>query len=280
MIAIDFFTFVDKNTIDYAEFLWQCCDKLKSNKYHINWKYFSIKKVDKYLKHFPVSYTFNCDCNDLLCHGMLLNKACDYSTADYTILCDADVALLYKNWDEVIINELENNDLFGFGNDRKDMFWRVVSIPLPTFFCAKKEIIRNSEIDFIPSLRSEDSLKREKVLTKEDEIITGHKKGKWIKCDTGYKIAELVYRNKWKSKLLEISENSKLPLPNNLKEKIVYSYLTKTQKDKMREWIYNNELFGTHLSLSRKIEFNSIESKIWRSRIERYLDEKYGVEIK
>ena len=215
-----------------------------------------------------------------------MNRAVEISNSKYVVFADADICILYKNWDDLIVKKLKNKfSCFGFGGTYHNNIWsRVITIPSVMFFCFRKEIMNNIKVDFTPIFKRKDQIMRKKIISKKDTRITGLKKGCFVDCETGYKIAFLAYKYKWKSFLLKRcfsnSKNVKLPFPDDKRKKQKCKNFVRRKKDHMAEWHFGNKLFGTHLRKGREKEKKNPYSRIWKNRIISFMKKEYNIKIK
>ena len=113
-----------------------------------------------------------------MAHGTALNTVCRYADEyDITIVTDADFALGVKNWDEIVVRELKDGDVFGVEGLSS---LQQKGCPC-VFFVAFAKGVLTDALDFRPM---EDSTP----------------KGDWM--DTGFRISEFIDKNGLKSVLV------------------------------------------------------------------------------
>lgn len=267
-MKIDFFTFLTKNSADYSEFLKYTCEKFLSNKHEINWK--CIESVD--CERLPVGYklvskTGNMNHNSMN-HAIALNKAQDYVESEYVIFIDSDMAILYKNWDDIIVNELNKYDCFGGSYNNK---LKYKNFPTVYLFAFRKHILNKCRLDFFPKLKDGIESPCKYILRDKEEAKLFNKNiGDVIKCDTGWKLPLIIkgagFTSASMPMILMTSEKSQLPFDNEEHKKICMSH-----PSHMCEWHYKGKLFATHKQASRNHPINEIYGSSWKKRVEMYI---------
>lgn len=267
-MKIDFFTFLTKNSADYAEFLKYTCEKFLSGKHKINWKYIKSVDVDK----LPKGYKCIAKAADVghnsMNHATAVNLAQRYVENDYVVFIDADMAILYKNWDDIIIEELNKYDCFG-GSYEHGM--KYSNFPTVYLFAFRSHILNKVKLDFSPKLvKDQESVYRYKLNKKEAKIF-GKKFGGVIKCDTGWKLPLIIKDAGLSSNsmpmVLMTSQDSQLPFENSKHKKFCLQ-----KPSHMCEWHYNGKLFATHKQASRNHPIDGKWGHAWKRRVELYME--------
>ena len=271
-MKIDFFTFLGPNSADYAEFLKYTCEKFLSGEHEINWKCINSVGCDR----IPDGYELVVEAGDMehvsMNHGTAINLALDYIEADYIIFIDADIAILYKNWDQVIINELNKYDCFGgaFGNWLR----KYRHFPSVYLFAFRSHILDKVKLDFTPKLiKAKQHTKRhidKYRLSEEEASYFKMKSGKSIHCDTGWSIPYTIKKAgltfNAMNALLMTSKKAQLPF-----EDIQHKELCMERPRHMSEWHYDGKLFASHKHASRAHPINSGLGDAWKRRVELYI---------
>ena len=264
-MKIDFITFISKNSADYAEFLKYHCEKLKSGKHKINWKCIESVGAEKLPKGFKcVGKTGEAGHNSLN-HGVALNLAQNYVESDYVIFADADICILYKGWDDIIINELQKHDCFGASyND----IIKYKNFPNIYLFAFRSYILDKVKLDFSPKLSKSGKICKIKVNKKQAKIF-GLKNGGVLKCDTGWQLPHIIKSKGFTEDTLKAipmtSKNSQLPFENNKHKRFCFTHPTHHC-----EFHYNGKIFATHKQASRVHNIGGVYGKSWVKRIELY----------
>ena len=265
-MKIDLFTFLSKNSADYAEFLKYTCEMFLSGKHKINWKCIESVGCDR----IPDGYKLVAKSKDVgqasMNHAEALHLAQNYIESEYVIFIDTDVAILYKNWDQVIVNELDKHDCFGgaFVNRLK----KYRNFPAVYLFCFRSNILNKVKLDFRPKLREKNKLKNDShKLNKEEAYYCNMEPGKYIHCDTGWLLPFIIRKAGLTYSVMDavpiLSEHIQLSFENKQQKKIC------VQKPKhMSEWHYKGKLFGTHKHASTCDAIDSERGNAWKSRIE------------
>jgi hypothetical protein len=264
-MKIDFITFIGRNSADYAEYMKYHCEKLKSGKHKINWKCIESVGAEKLPKGFKCVAKSGEAGHNSLNHSLALNLAQKYVENDYVIFADADICILYKNWDDIIIQELQKYDCFGASYNDKIKYKKFPNLYL---FAFRSYILDKVELDFSPKLLKSGKICKTKVNKKEAKIF-GLKNGGILKCDTGWKLPKIIKPQGFKSKVLQAvsmkSKNRQLPFDNDRHKKFCLIHPTHHC-----EFHYNGKIFATHKQASRNHPISGIYGKSWVKRIELY----------
>lgn len=268
---IDLFTFLSSNSADYAEFLKYTCEKFISRKHKINWKCIESVGTDRIPDGYKLVNKVPNMHHNSMSHAVALNSAQNYIDSDYVIFIDADMAIVYKDWDEAIVNELNKYDCFG-GSYGHKLKYR--NFPTVYLFGFRSYILDKIKLDFSPKLESDkESPFRYNITDKTEARLLGKKIGDTIKCDTGWKIPLIIKEAGFSSNsmpmILMTSKKSQLPFENKEHKKICLQH-----PSHMCEWHYKNKLFATHKQASRNHPLNEGLGKAWKKRVELYIKDK------
>ncbi len=279
-MTIDLFTFVAGNGAEYAEFLKYTCEKNLSGSNKINWKCVESLNVERLPNGFKrVCKSGGRNEKNSMKHAIAMENALAYIESDYVIFVDMDVAIVYKGWDDVIINELNKYDCFGgsYSNDMKDEFSKIryKNFPRVNFFCFRSDILKKISLDFKQFNDSKKSVPRTKI-TKKDSDIFEMKTGSILACDTGWKLPLIFKKNNLTYNFMPCyllgGKKSKFPFINTKHKTTCLS-----QKRSIEEWHYNKKLFATHKRLSRSKYHHLYESdwgSSWRKGVEFYMQQQ------
>lgn len=174
------------NTSDFTLNTLYCLKKLTKNKYKViirdndsNLK--DYLKLKKYVKYYPniklyrvenLNYPYRLAS---LAHGTALNDLIFQIDTKYGAVLDSDCTFLYKNWDEVLINEI-NEDYPIIGTQAPAFKYQDFPFVFGFFFITN--ILKSLNIDFRP----------------KDIFIKGQ--------DTGFEMREKYINSGYKGKLL------------------------------------------------------------------------------
>lgn len=264
---IDFITFITRYSAAYAEFLKYTCELFLSGRHHIDWKCIESVGADR----LPSGYKCVAKAKDLghnsMNHAAALNLAQKYIDNEYTIFIDADMAILYKNWDDVIVNELHDYDCFGGSYNHK---LKYSNFPTVYLFAFSSDILNTIDLDFSPAIVEGKDSPRKYILGEDHARVFGKQTGDVIKCDTGWKIPLLVkglgFTSNSMPMVLMTSKNNQLPFVNERHKKICME-----NPSHMCEWHYNGKLFATHKQASRNHPIDGKWGKAWKKRVELYI---------
>ena len=274
-MEIDFITFIYKDCYRYAEMLKSIAEKLQSTDNVVNWKCVESVKADRIPKGFEkIAKTEACGHNSYN-HSIAVNKAVELATSKYVILADADIAVLYKGWDKLIVDKLESG-LSCFGASYHRSAPRYQNFPCIYFMAYRNDHLQNIGLDFRPKISlPKEAVDRLPISNKKDAGYFGLKKGMYIKCDTGWEIARTIKSEGFKGEGMECvhgdSKKSLLPFRNSKQKSFCLKKPTH-----MAEWHYDGKLFGTHKQACRSHGLDTKWGEHWKDRIELYLEKNYG----
>lgn len=277
MADIDFFTFTANKSLPFAEFLRQTGEITKSGEHNVHWKCILSNETEK------IPNGFKCvgigdsksSCPSMR-HAISIEKALEQASNKYVIISDADIALLYKNWDKIIVQILNDYSCFGSPNHSNEHGEQ--DFPNVPFFAFKKNIMKKIKLNFRPILNEQNAIKRVEA---GKEKIMGRGIGEFVFFETGCQLSSGFKKAGLKSKCLKsIQADSKKTILKyrNLKEKICLAQKKKNQPrlyhNKLFEYHYNNEIFATHFGSGSIYNLDIEPAKSWKKRIENYLEEQ------
>jgi glycosyltransferase involved in cell wall biosynthesis len=265
---IDFFTFIGPNSADYADYLKYTCETFVSRKHNINWKCIESVGAEK----LPKGYKCVAKAPDVkhnsMNHGTAMNLALEFIESDYVVFIDADMAIVYQDWDDVIVKELNENHCFGVSYGHKTKYQ---NFPTVYLFAFRSYILNKATLDFRPRITpGKDSPLKMKL--GEDAKYFNMKPGSILKCDTGFGLPIQIKRAGYiKSKSMPMvmmgSKNAQLPFENKDHRKLCMK-----KPSHMYEWQYNGKVFTTHKQASRTQPLDGIWGNAWRRRIDLYIE--------
>ena len=193
------------SALDFLDILTYSIELLASNKYDIeyliglNLPTPSKPEVENLFKNkvFP-SQIYTSEDNKLLentqessseKHGKNMQALLSYANSKYAIICDVDTAVLCKDWDDILINELEGNKIIIGSHYRKSVrtgiYAKYSNFPNQFFSLFKVKEFKQTVKCLIPSLKN--------VKVNEDNIkIYGPPVGRTISLDTFHNVPEYL----------------------------------------------------------------------------------------
>ncbi len=272
---IEVFTFLTRNSADYAELLLASMERLKSNRHII--KYKCIESVG--CERLPVGWECVASVKDDLSDNCLndasaMHEALKHAKASTILFIDADMCMLHEGWDNILFNELNKASVWGtaFG----DNSLQYNKFPNVFFFAFKSKMLKMVDLNFNPLLRDGvESPARYKIKDRREAKAFNKNIGDIIKCDTGWELPLICYKMAIKSaympRVLGKDVQSQLPFSNHEQR------IKCMQKpEHMAEWHYQGKIFTSHKQASRNHALNGEWGKIWKERINLYLDKEYG----
>jgi len=266
-MKIDFFTCLGPNSAEYAEFMKYTSEMFLSGKHKINWKCVN-STCDRIPKGYQLVGNSEITGQVSMNHSKALHLAQKYIESEYVIFIDADVSILYKDWDQVIIDELNKYDCFGgaFVNGLR----KYRHFPSVYLFAFRSSILNKIQLDFSPKLRKDNNKVCRLKLDKKNAFYCNMREGQSIHCDTGWRIPFIIRKAKLTYNVMDavpiISSKIKLHFENKQQEKIC-----KQKPRHMSEWHYNGKLFATHKHTSGAHALDSKPGMAWKQRVETYI---------
>ncbi len=270
---IDFITFIGPNSADYADYLKHTCEIFLSGKHKINWKCIESVGAEKLPKGYSCVAKAGDTGHNSMNHATAMNLALKYIESEYVVFIDADMAIVYKDWDDVVVNELDQNDCFGvsYGHSKK---YR--NFPTVYLFAFRSSILKKAKLDFAPKLRKGIESPARYKLGSDEAKLFGMKVGSVIKCDTGWKLPLIVKGagfNKSVSMPMVLATSKKAQLPY---ENPKHKKLCMQKPGHMYEWHYKGKVFTTHKQASRVHPLNETWGNAWKRKIDLYIKKQKG----
>ena len=245
-------------------------ENLKSERYKLNYKCVASIGCDRIPEGWDcvgkITKDLGHNCKN---HAAAMHYALKKIEAGTVIFVDADICILYPNWDHVVITELNKTPIWGtaFG-DKSRQYHR---FPNVFFFCFKSGLLKGTDFDFFPDITpGGESPVRKKIETNYEAKAWNKNIGEQVKCDTGYRMPIVAYASNIKygymPRVLGGDRISQLPFRDDEQRAFCYQ-----KPEHMAEWHYRGELFLSHLQASRNHGVDSEWGKVWMDRIELFL---------
>lgn len=282
MNKIEIFTFLTRNSADYAELLRKSMERLKGGRNNLVYKCIESVGCDR----LPVGWDCVASVKDDLSHNCLnhanaMHEALKHVTAAKVLFVDADMCVMCRGWDNILMYHLNNNDVWGtaFGDNSKQYH----RFPNVFFFAFKKNVIEMVDLDFNPKLiPGVESPVRYKLANAKETKFFHKNAGEIIKCDTGWRLPLIIKKMGLKSgympRVLGSDVHSCLPFMNSEQKRFCMQ-----KPEHMAEWHTvdkstrgEGSLYVTHKQASRNHPLNGEWGKVWKERINLYLNKEYG----
>lgn len=258
MATIDFCVPVGSNAVGWADFLAQSASLLQSGEHSINYiaclsghdeapaRYSTILKVP--LVHRQAAFN----------HAACLRKLVDYdSKSDFIVISDADVGLCMQNWDSIAINSLQDNCVaFGFSHVRRVDY---KDFPFITWILLKRSALEECNPNLSPGPEHKEMIKY------PDSLLFGYEHDVQLDCDTAWQFC-VPFRQRGYTGIALPQGSGNL------------TYKKSELKRSWREHHYKNQLFGSHLTFSRRDAFQTQRSMLWMENIKQYISRTYNIE--
>ena len=275
MVSIDLFCTIGSGVDEYVSFFKKTCDLLESKKHNINYYCLGMEGCDepppgfKYIRSKRQKHS-----HDSMKHALCVHEAFEKIESQYVVFADIDIAILQKNWDDIIIKILDSGYACTGFQYRHHFFPGVI------FFACKKSLVDEGLVDFKPKMDRRNRRIRYKIKDKKEARLFGKRIGATIICDSGWRLPLLINSAGYKSKTMNLiygnSELSQLPFTS---EEEKQRSLEGREYRRGAEFHLDNNIFGTHFKDCRNIKFNDDRSIIWRKRVAKLLFEKYNIKM-
>ena len=265
---IDLITYLGPNSRAYAEYLKYTGEIFASGKHKIHWKCMESVGADGIPKGYKYLGKAKNTNHNSLNHGTAVNDSLKYIEHDYVIIVDVDIAIVHQNWDDIFVQELNQNDCFGVADGHAKKYRDYPSIYL---FGFRSYILDKTKLDFRPKLRPDGLESVYRFQLGEDSKYFNMKPGEVLKCDTGWQIPMLIKKAGFiKSKSMPMitmtSSKAQLPFENEKHKK-----LCMRKSVHMYEWHYDGHVFATHKQACRVHPLDGIWGDAWKRRIDLYI---------
>jgi hypothetical protein len=198
--------------------------------------------------------------------------------ADVCLICDYDCIPVKKNWDEEIIDLINNKNVALIGSPYSELALQVYGSvsahkyqlqPNAIFLAidiAKYRSVTPSLCNFSRTFCDPSSIPLKLISTPEEASCYGIGIGKFLHIDTGFLIPEVVAKNRLKTKILErkVSDYQIITLDTN----DIHPFILP------EEYSLDGELFAVHFrkAASKDNKSNSYGFDQFKIDIENYLD--------
>jgi glycosyltransferase involved in cell wall biosynthesis len=265
---IDFITYLGPNAKAYAEYLKYTAELFASGKHTIHFKCMESVGADG----IPEGYQYLGKSKDVghnsLNHGTAVNESLKFIEHDYVVIIDADIGIVYQDWDDIVVKELNENDCFGVADGHPKKYKNYPSIYI---FCFRSYILDKVELDFRPEISRKRGESPARKLLGEEAKYFNMKPGDILKCDTGWQLPLLIRKagfEKFKAMPTVMMKSKKAQLPF---EDSSHKKLCMKKAPHMYEWHYNGKVFATHKQACRVHPINGTWGNAWKRRIDLYI---------
>lgn len=174
------------NDTDFVLNALYCLEKLTKNKYKViirdnNSKKHLYERLRSEIKNYKNVYLYKADNFNLkgsLAHSIAVNDLIQKIDTPYGVILDADCTFLIKNWDEILINQLDN-EIKIIGTQAPVGSQKPQDFPLMFGILFETETLKRLNIDFRPKNVS-------------------------IGQDTGWELREKYLNNGYKGKIIKM----------------------------------------------------------------------------
>jgi hypothetical protein len=192
-------------------------------------------------------------------HAHCLNLILKNMDSKWGFLIDSDVALLAKDWDKILISQL-NNKVIMIGSQYHHSDGKMINRPNVITCAIDVEVFHQLKIDFTPSL---------KHIEANDYLsnIYGVRKGSKFFLDTGCEIIEAIIKSGYGTEVMNIVSPRYSDTHQNLR-------LLKLG-ERGEEYHFNEMPISTHIGRSLTRNFNEDHVVVsWKNRVSEWLDGK------
>jgi len=186
-------------------------------------------------------------------HASCVQSIFENMSEEYGMLIDCDVAILKKNWDQILIAQLDkNNVIIGSEYDGN----KYMKFPNIVFCMFKTRILSNLNISFMPAGKN-------KTINNDIESdIFGREVGDTIFLDTGWELP------------VKVKKAGYAGIPMNLESprKDIENCIFMKPGDRGEEYHLSGEPICTHVGRSFTRSFNDPIVVRWKKRVNDYLE--------
>lgn len=284
---IEVITFAQTGFNLYCEVLHYSMEKLKSNNHNIKYVCYT-QDINFKLSNFEVNVVKRIRPRRNK-HANLISYGLQHISkdTDIVIIVDCDIAIFYKDWDQCIIDELKNVDIFGVNYGVYNSCYRkfpsaffmglnkklVESIKNKDIFKAQFEVKEyfderyNMNFKFLKSgSKCGKDIGRLKIDDEEKSKIFSREVGHLMGCDICWELPIYCYQNGFKSK--SINKAIRIKKGGNNERNIIFDEIGSLRKTVV-EWKYKGQTFLVHLSRSRKKRITDLK---WEQGCKNYID--------
>jgi len=202
-------------------------------------------------------------------HGTVINTLYKKCNNQYRFVIDSDIAFVYKNWDEILIEKISQSDAVAvagipyMGGPRQ---YSDFPCAMAMMFNNDKILTKNpnylSDIDFCPILdtSSKELLVLDRIITEQNTKLYNKPIGATIRCDTGVEVYRLFCENQLTGYVIPVSN-------------------PKHKKFVRDEYQYNSLPFIVHFDGGSKTRFKSPKTQEWVNQIINWLLSNYKIDV-
>jgi len=181
---------VNYNSAEFVINTLYCLKHLTKNGYKViirdnNSRIEDYEKLEKAVKDFSDVKLYrieNFNHIGSMAHGLAINDLVPQIDTQYGVILDADCTFLHKDWDQILINQLdENYPIIGTEDHDRDLVFGGESFPLMYAVLFDNSVMKKLKIDFTP---------------KKDRGAGN------IKYDTGHALRESFWAHGYKGKII------------------------------------------------------------------------------
>ncbi len=204
-------------------------------------------------------------------HAAVLKCAMSHVEADYTLLCDADIAVLRPEWDDICARETVD-DVAAIGFRIPDQRCKVFPCVRFIFFDSKK--LLECQPDFAPKINFKGRARP--IFGSPDEETT--KLLKWtggsMYLDTGWKMPAPFHAKGYRGIVMPFLHPKRHVIPplNEAQRKRLHGRMLGHE-----EYLWEGKIFAGHKGQVRR-GFNA--GGLWESRMIAYAEENFGFKYK
>jgi len=267
MNSIGVFTCLSRNTARFAEFMRKTMIALASGEHELSFNAIAHKRWttckakgwsdaarSATSRHPSLNHAKSLNCIPSLCQA----------AGDICVICDVDTAVLTKDWDRILVEELRNDSkIVGATYEKKSD--RYKGFPSILFMATRSDDLFALDPDFSPRLK-----------TKEDGRLgctayypQNETEAKWLGIEMGRKIRG---ETGWRLPLIFGEAGMRSTT-------FLYQPRPRFAKGVYHCWRYNGDPVVAHLSRSSQKGIRSKASQNWMNGIREYVKEKHSITL-
>jgi len=288
---IEVATFAEGDMGELCQLLYRSLESNKSNNHNIIYTCYTLDSTFA-IKNFNVKFCPEYNLHKKLKHTYMIHQALKQCTSDVLVITDCDMGVFYHNWDELIVDELKENKIFGAEYGAGSLGYK--KLPCGFFMAIVKDQIKklDDENIFYPWF-NDDNRKSEmeeyckdhnvdfkiiaplrmirpyrlQIMTQKDSEIFNIPIGEQIGCDVGWKLPVYLKENNIKTSYMEgcvrFSKNANL-----------YFLGRHWHNRVITEFKYKDQTFAVHFTKARGINRSASQAKNWKMMVSNYINNK------
>lgn len=274
-------TICSDRCVKAASLLKKTAELLKSNNNTVRWKFVSVNYKCNNDEFDVIDNIYTDVDSSPYQHGLAINSGLSKMSGDVVVISDPDIAILYRNWDIVLLNSvLGKKTVFGIPYSGKTSHykfqWKFHNFPIATFFAFDSNMVKDIVLDFLPKIekvKGKGLRAKYIILNKKNAFLFGMKSGDRLMLDPGFKVVKTLNKNKFDAQMLiqkdfDSSEGVLQKYLCNDEYKKIIRYFDEKKRKFFDEFYFCDTIFLVHeVCGTRKADLH----KIMENLVQKYI---------